>query len=246
MKYDGQISAPDAGQVGTGAAERMARMCFVGWNDACDALERAVEALATDEHPGVRAMAADALGRIAGTEARQALGQALLQETCDWVRERCAVALGDIGDRRDIPVLMDALRFDASGNVSYHAARALAALQDPRIVETLLFDLQHGSVRDRVGSAQGLGWLNEISAVGPLTEAMRTDPYCFLPAMFSLHSVGCEDWEQISAEAVRSWKASGREAELRAASEVALPGKEDLFDYIMSMWEPQQVETASS
>ena len=244
MTDDGKVTTSTEGRLDEQAAERMARMCFVGWNDACDALQRATEALATDDHAGVRALAADALGRMGGPEGRAALSRALHEDSCDWVRERCVVALGDLGDRRDIPVLLDALRYDPSGNVMHYAGVALARFADPRVLETLLFDLQHGSVRERVGSAQGLGWLKEVSAVGPLTEAMRTDPYCFLPAMFALHSVGCEDWEQTSAEAVRSWKSSGREKELRAASEMALPGTGDLFDEIMRMWEPERVEAA--
>ena len=237
MKFDGQTTAPDDEQVDQCAVERLARMCLVEWLEPSEALDLATEALVNDEYAGIRVSAATALGHLGGIGAREALKKALRDDPCESVRERCVIALSNLSDREDISALLDAVRYDPCGNVAYHAGQALARFQDPRIMETLLYDLQNGSVRERVGSAQGLGWLQQVSAVGPLTEAMRTDPYCFLPAMLALHSVGCGDWVERGTDALCLWRTSGREEELRGASEQALPGTGELFDEIMGVLE---------
>ena len=81
------------------------------------------------------APAIQALGRLGGTAARQAV-EALAQDPEPHVRYHAARALGRIGDPEAIPVL-DCLKQDADQGVRFAAAAALLRLGRPEAYEAI-------------------------------------------------------------------------------------------------------------
>ncbi|MEP6913041.1 MAG: HEAT repeat domain-containing protein [bacterium] len=85
---------------------------------------------------GVRAKAADALGRLkAGVAVNPLI--AILRDEHSRMRGEAARTLGKIGDLHAVEPLMAALK-DADEEVSYQSVAALGHLKDPRPVEVLI------------------------------------------------------------------------------------------------------------
>src|SRR5205807_29738 len=75
----------------------------------------------------------------------------------EWSRrDMAAQALGDLGDRRAVPALINKLSWGSEPNV----IRALSVLQDPRAIDPLLSALQAGSF----GSAEREALIGEALA----------------------------------------------------------------------------------
>ena len=83
--------------------------------------------LTGDDHPGVRMAAASALGEIGGEEARTILVNSVRTIEPPAVRRTCLLALGQLGDPRDLPVFRDAIESSSS----YFAAVAAVRLATP-------------------------------------------------------------------------------------------------------------------
>ena len=94
--------------------------------EAAAATPALVKTLQNDEHHLVRSHAAEALGKIGGTEAVPVL-MSVLEKGDDSVRSDAARALGRIGDSRAVPALIAALD-DGDESANYDIVSALRAL----------------------------------------------------------------------------------------------------------------------
>jgi HEAT repeat protein len=159
-----------------------------GGGDVIDAL---VTAGIEDESPSVRGAAVDALDRH-GQAAIERFVSALTGEDvggeADWVtaqafaelldadrpelRMAAAVGLGQVGDERVTPVLVDHLD-DGESRVRVRMARACGRVGDPRAVEPLADrrDDEAPTVRRAVASALGrIGTREALAALEPLVD----------------------------------------------------------------------------
>lgn len=159
--------------------------------------ERAVPALVNFLHeppsqfPHGRVLAAEALGRIGGEAAFRGLLQALdprhleglspvLRLSEEDVQNAVARQLARIGDRRAIPVLLDALRIHrllgaAEASVRFHVAEAL-----PWLVE----GLEDAFKRDRLSQAiLDLGWTAIPSLIATLEQRRMHRDEELLPSL---------------------------------------------------------------
>jgi beta-lactamase regulating signal transducer with metallopeptidase domain len=98
----------------------------------------------------------------------------LLKSPSARVRERAAAALGELGDHRAVPALIEALR-DEDAGVREHAATALRELGDRQAVPALIETLgdEYAVVREHAATA--LGILGDKRAVQPLTDALQKE-----------------------------------------------------------------------
>ncbi|HZU69698.1 MAG TPA: HEAT repeat domain-containing protein [Ktedonobacteraceae bacterium] len=145
-------------------AMREAAIHILGIFGSPEATPIVIEAL-HDPVPAVRLQAAKALGRIGDASAVQPLLDALQgadeqlgsqifsslvklgrvavpaliersKSSSPWVRWQCIRTLGEIGDRRAVPVLVDAMR-DPDHAVAWMAAKALASFGIPSVEAVL-------------------------------------------------------------------------------------------------------------
>ncbi len=88
------------------------------------------------------------------------------------LQSRAARALGELGDDRAVPALIDALN---RGNVRERGAllEALGRLGDPRAVQVLINALTDRSSPDKATAAEALGRLGDRRAIVPLAQAMK-------------------------------------------------------------------------
>jgi HEAT repeat protein len=169
--------APDPGDADDplGAEEPDVGDGDTGVTDADGVVEALVTAATDDDAPGVRGAAVDALDRH-GPAAIERLVEALTDRDlgggADWVRAEAfaelldadrpelrmaaAVGLGQVGDERVTPVLVDRLD-DPDQRVRARTARACGRVGDPRAVEALAdrADDDSAPVRRAVASALG-------------------------------------------------------------------------------------------
>jgi HEAT repeat protein len=89
-----------------------------------------------DADERVRALAAEALGRLKGVKPLQPLIAILQKDPSFMVRRSTAEALGEMGDSQAVPPLIEALR-DKEARVRVSAAKALAKLKDLRAAAPL-------------------------------------------------------------------------------------------------------------
>ncbi len=134
-----------------------------------DALLRALR----DPDAGVRAAAAEAVGRV---RLREAVPQLL-----DWldnpeadVRAAAARALGQIGDARTVPNIVRVLG-DSNPDVRRAAVSALASIGGDEVIVPLLGRLDDVDTRVRVDAANWLGRLGDARAAVPLIGRARDD-----------------------------------------------------------------------
>jgi HEAT repeat protein/photosystem II stability/assembly factor-like uncharacterized protein len=117
-----------------------------------------------------------ALGRSEDPRAFDPLVALLEDADREDIQVEAARALGDLGDERVIPVLIDALaysdiRTDGTTSKGYAAARALysyGALAVPPLCEAL----SDPNPKIRREAAIVLGWLKDPRSIGPLIEAL--------------------------------------------------------------------------
>ena len=98
----------------------------------------------------------------------------LINDKSSVTRADAAEALGEIGDKRAVEPLIDALR-DADYTVQLHAAEALVKVGDKRAVEPLIVTLKVGDSSLRMLAAKALGEIGDAGAVEPLTAALKDD-----------------------------------------------------------------------
>ncbi|MGH7589155.1 MAG: M56 family metallopeptidase [Gemmatimonadota bacterium] len=142
---------------------------------------RAVLALASaaerDPDPHTRIMALSALGKR-GHEGHIAVPRliGLLRDGEGSVRSGAARALGEIGDPRAAPALVERLSNEPEAEVRDAIVVALTAFpDDPRAIDGLLLALRDREWEIRVSAAMALGRAGERRAVPELLEALR-DP----------------------------------------------------------------------
>jgi HEAT repeat protein len=130
-----------------------------------------VRSLSTHDNAGARNSAIEALVRI-GSAAVDVLLDALQTSHDPDVRKFIIDTLGDIRERRSVPLLIGSLN-DAGENVRVAAAEALGRIRDRRAVAPLLSCL----ARTDAGwldyaAAQALGEIGDERALGPLLSAL--------------------------------------------------------------------------
>jgi HEAT repeat protein len=156
------LKHPDA-QRRSAAAETLAGLGAAAVPALLDALG--------DRHPGVRAGAAYALGRIGDRAAVEPLIDRL-QDDDPHVRSTVVPALRRLNDRRGVASLVAALR-DAHPSVRLQAAGALAGLNDPQAVPALIDALNDADAEVRRQAAGALGQLDDPQAVPALIDLLH-------------------------------------------------------------------------
>ena len=136
-------------------------------------VRQALLAALEDEDAGVRAEAADAVGRVRLREAVARLLDWLDDPEAD-VRAAAARALGQIGEQQAVPSLVRVLG-DSNADVRRAAVGALAAIGGDEVVVPILGRLDDVDPRVRVDAATLLGRLRDARAVVPLVGRARDD-----------------------------------------------------------------------
>ena len=163
-----------------------------GW-EASHALgkigEPAVEPLINalrDDSAWVREKAADALGKIGGTRAVEALIESLEDSSGtgvrSTVRDKVADALGAIGDARAVEPLIKTLKDSSwphfsgpvSGDLWHSGAGALGKIGEPA-VEPLINALRDSDDDVRLWAVVALGATDDKRAVEPLIKMLKDD-----------------------------------------------------------------------
>lgn len=126
------------------------------------------------EDAAVRAEAATALGNLRDAAALDVLAHALRHDDNDGVRERCAIAIAQIGTPRAVDLLLDALDGQRVW-VTNRLAYLLGASRDVRATDALieLLDAPHPSTQGV--AAWALGALGAVRAVPSLRRLLH-DP----------------------------------------------------------------------
>ncbi|GEM_PF-2889919 len=133
--------------------------------------------LSNDKSFFVRHYAVHSLAKIAAEESFPPL----LQQAKDpdtLLRSRTIEALGYLGDKRAVPLLLGSLRNDLQSPVRWRAAEALGHLKDASAVETLRLTLKQESdptVRGR--TAEALGYFKQPGVVHSLLGALENDSF---------------------------------------------------------------------
>ncbi len=128
----------------------------------------------TAEDAAARAEAATALGNLREAQALDALAHALRHDDNDGVRERCAVAIAQIGGGRAVDLLLDALdgqRVWVTNRIAY----LLGASRDPRAADALLELLDAPEPSTQGVAAWALGAIGAVHAVPSLRRLLH-DP----------------------------------------------------------------------
>lgn len=126
-----------------------------------------------DRDAGVRAEAADAVGRVRLREAVPRLLDWLDDPDAD-VRTSAAVALGRIGATRAVPPLVRLLG-DSHADVRKAAVSALESIGTGDVIVPLLGRLDDTDTSVKVAAARALGHLGDPQAVVPLVGRLRDD-----------------------------------------------------------------------
>ncbi|NJL83587.1 MAG: HEAT repeat domain-containing protein [Chloroflexaceae bacterium] len=139
----------------------------LGHQDPQAALTILRDRLNQDSEIDVRAAAADALGGLKLTEAFSDL-EYLYHHSNDWLLQMSIVAaLGEMGDRRALALLLEALNSEIS-LVKTAAISALGELGDSRALEPLLPFASDSDWQIRYRLAQALGHLGGERAIAVL------------------------------------------------------------------------------
>jgi TonB family protein len=126
-----------------------------------------------DRNPGVRELAANALGHGFSTSAEPVVAlMAALKDRNASVRSMAASGLYNIKDPQALGALVEGLR-DPNPKVRSDVAEALGHLRDPRALDPLLGALKDADPTARVGAIRGLGDLADPRAVGLLQAALK-------------------------------------------------------------------------
>lgn len=146
-----------------------------------------------DSAYGVRSAAATGLGELRHRGSFEALRRAYFEDT-EWaVRYAVLTAMGNLGDERAVPMLIDALKSPV-GMLVHSAISALGEIGDPQCVKHLLklTDRNDDDMMTQQSLALALGrFLDEPGVVDTLRELARSDnPLISDTAEEALHSGG--------------------------------------------------------
>ena len=127
--------------------------------------------LTGDWDRGVQMRAGWALGDIGGEEAFEGLVQKLRRLRPDaWIA--AVEALGEIGDRRALPHILNSLTIQVRWGI-LAAGPTLEKLDDGSLFTRLIDDLERGDDKERERAALGLSLLGDSRAVEPLAVALK-------------------------------------------------------------------------
>jgi HEAT repeat protein len=128
----------------------------------------------SEKDPFVRAIGCEVLGKM---RERKALKQImmLLKDPSKYVREKAAISLGQIGDKKAVPVLVEALEKDDAEEVRVTIAGVLGHLRDKVAVPALIKTLEDPSPTARMKSAISLGLIGDPEAIPALYKVLK-DP----------------------------------------------------------------------
>jgi HEAT repeat protein len=129
-----------------------------------------IEALAKDQHPGVRSSAGIALGEIGGPATAAPL-VAALKDSEPSVRSVAAASLGEINETPAVPLLVELLN-DSSDIVRSQAVQALGNLGDRRAVPALLAAAEDRNQEVRRWAVWELGRIGDPQALPAVIQAL--------------------------------------------------------------------------
>lgn len=166
-------------------------------------VDKLVALLLGDEDYGVRSGAAAGLGYSARHNGDEegvildALTRAVFEDTEWQVRFSALAALGDVRDKRAIPILLPALQ-DTNDLLVQAAVGALGNIGDASVVPRLLSLLGSSDMMTRQRLAQALGEIKDVRSEPAVLDALRTlarDRYMAVrdAARNSLAQFGCAD-----------------------------------------------------
>lgn len=154
------------------------------------ALQPLIETLENSTNDQLRRNVALALGEF--TEHKNVVFEVLkkaIKTAHSYVRSGIVIALGELGDKRSIPLLVKAIK-DPDTSVSHLAARALVEIGDSQSVEPLIGLLTYKKAYIRANAAYALGLLKDIRAIEPLIEILQNDSDEFVRAEGAASSLG--------------------------------------------------------
>ena len=96
-----------------------------------------------------------------------------IRNSDEYERQRAAIELGNLGDPRAVPILIEALK-DQDDFVRNFAARSLGNLKDSRAVDPLIAAIEDKNLLVRRSAVESLGFIGDKKAVDPLIEATRS------------------------------------------------------------------------
>jgi len=109
------------------------------------------------------------------------------------IRYFSARLLGQIGDPRAIPALIEAHKDET---IAYEVTRALATIGGPKVVPTLLKGLKHENEWRRASAAKWLGAIGDSRAIKPLMALLKEDKeWCVRAAAAS--ALGSFRWPEV-------------------------------------------------
>lgn len=124
------------------------------------------------------------------------------------LRWRAAEVLGEIGDRRAVEPLIQAIK-DKDPDVRAAAARALGKIRDSKAVEPLIAALEDDEPRVQVAAALALGEFDDTSSVAPLIDLFQRST----PEAVAQAEAAEAQSEQKSAGSQEAKQAAGEEEE---------------------------------
>jgi HEAT repeat protein len=136
------------------------------------ALEVLFEALESSKNSKVRYKSVWVMGKIRDNRAVKPLGQALLTDPDEAVREWSASSLEAIGNVDAVPFLVEAMRFDSVQSVQLRASKALWMLG---AAETLMELLDDPDIQVRRMAINGLGRLKCEEAIEKVASHLKDD-----------------------------------------------------------------------
>jgi len=116
-------------------------------------------------------ISSESLPKICGTAAVEPLINVLKHNTHDRVRGEAALALGKIGGKRALNMLLDCLD-DTSGTVRLRAIIALGEIGDVKAIPKLTAQLTNEDYRIRLWAAEALGKIGDANSLAPLRLAL--------------------------------------------------------------------------
>ncbi len=129
----------------------------------------------SERDPFVRAIGCEVLGKMREKKALKQI-MMLLKDPSKYVREKAAIALGQIGDKRAVPILVEVLEKDDAEEVRVTIAGVLGHLRDREAVPVLIKTLEDPSPTARMKSAISLGLIGDVNAITPLYKVLK-DPH---------------------------------------------------------------------
>ena len=153
------------------------------------------------------------------------------------VRDHAATALGQLGDPRAIPHLVE-MRDDPEEFVRFGVIQALARLKAKEAEEFLLATLDDPSPLLRMTAAEALGHLGELDAIPALRKTLDTDPdpHVRVHAVEALVILGDDQARDRVAEALSAVERRSREHPRYNRIQEAVDRGEPLTPWVSS-WE---------